>query len=162
MSSKRTTQWINKRLLLCSLFPVNIYLLKVNNRNISKRCKICSKLTWLFLESSKIYFQDFQKTHFWEHFLQNSKFWSKILEQLALRIRSNPGCKIQKNLLYLNWFLRSSAVFFIQNYWLVFFLSCWIFEIHLAEHLRMNYSFTNCFNISFLVLIGYNMRISHV
>ena len=27
------------------LFPTNIYLLKVNNRNYRKRCEICSKLT---------------------------------------------------------------------------------------------------------------------
>ena len=26
-------------------FPANIYLFKVNNKNITKRCKICSKLT---------------------------------------------------------------------------------------------------------------------
>ena len=26
-------------------FPVNIYLFKVNNRNTSKTCEICSKLT---------------------------------------------------------------------------------------------------------------------
>ena len=25
-------------------YPVNIYLLKVNNRNIRKRCEMCSKL----------------------------------------------------------------------------------------------------------------------
>ena len=27
------------------LFPANIYLFKVNNRNTRKRCEICSKLT---------------------------------------------------------------------------------------------------------------------
>ena len=26
-------------------YPTNIYLFKVNNRNIRKRCEICSKLT---------------------------------------------------------------------------------------------------------------------
>ena len=28
-----------------NLFPANIYLCKVNNRNTKKRCEICSKLT---------------------------------------------------------------------------------------------------------------------
>ena len=27
-----------------TIFPANIYLFKVNNRNTRKRCKICSKL----------------------------------------------------------------------------------------------------------------------
>ena len=27
------------------LFPVGIYLFKVNNRNTRKQCKVCSKLT---------------------------------------------------------------------------------------------------------------------
>ena len=27
------------------LYPVSIYLLKVNNRNTTKRCETCSKLT---------------------------------------------------------------------------------------------------------------------
>ena len=29
----------------CFPFPANIYLFKVNNRNIRKSCEICSKLT---------------------------------------------------------------------------------------------------------------------
>ena len=28
-----------------NLFPANIYLFKVNNRNNAKKCEICSKLT---------------------------------------------------------------------------------------------------------------------
>ena len=31
--------------VLASLFPADIYLLKVNNRNTRTRCEICSKLT---------------------------------------------------------------------------------------------------------------------
>ena len=34
-----------KRLLTYRTFPANIYFFEVNNRNIRKRCKICSKLT---------------------------------------------------------------------------------------------------------------------
>ena len=29
----------------CNRFPANIYLFKVNNRNIRKMCEICPKLT---------------------------------------------------------------------------------------------------------------------
>ena len=37
---------VNKKIVfLVSLFPVGIYLLKVNNRNTRTRCEICSKLT---------------------------------------------------------------------------------------------------------------------
>ena len=36
---------INNNATLCRDSPANIYLFKVNNRNISKRCEICSKLT---------------------------------------------------------------------------------------------------------------------
>ena len=32
------------------IFPANVYLLKVNNRNTRKRCEICSKLTIKTLE----------------------------------------------------------------------------------------------------------------
>ena len=31
-------------ILACKTSPVNIYLLKINNRNTGKECKICSKL----------------------------------------------------------------------------------------------------------------------
>ena len=30
---------------LSDVFPVDIYLFKINNRNIKKSCEICSKLT---------------------------------------------------------------------------------------------------------------------
>ena len=36
---------INLILFCRRIFPANIYLLKVNNRNTRKRCEICSKLT---------------------------------------------------------------------------------------------------------------------
>ena len=40
----------NRSNLLSNLCPPNIYLFKVNNRNTSKRCEICSKLTIKTLE----------------------------------------------------------------------------------------------------------------
>ena len=35
-------KWVNFQY---GVYPAGIYLLKVNHRNIRKRCKICSKLT---------------------------------------------------------------------------------------------------------------------
>ena len=61
---------------------------------------------------------------------------------------------------------KATVVFFIQNSWLLSFLLS--FEIHFQEDVRMNYSFrthlyiTNYFIAPYLVLMGYNIRISHV
>ena len=41
-------KWLN--FLYKGLYPFNIYLFKINNRNIGKRCEICSKLTIKALE----------------------------------------------------------------------------------------------------------------
>ena len=130
-------------------------------------------MSLFFLECAKMYFQDFFKK---KNILGNN--FSKIQKlssvnsscQVALRItgknlRSTPGSKIQKIRFSL---IVSSVTFFIQNNLLLSFLSCWIFEIHFEEHLRINYflrthlSIANHFNVSYLVLMGYNIRISHI
>ena len=38
-------EYYDEDFLVKGTFPANIYLFKVNNKNITKRCKICSKLT---------------------------------------------------------------------------------------------------------------------
>ena len=51
-SCKQTDQWFSKAfnkfcgvLNLQDMYPVGIYLLKINNKNTRTRCEICSKLT---------------------------------------------------------------------------------------------------------------------
>ena len=44
-----------------SIFPAIIYLFKINNRNIRKRCQICSKLTIKTLERCQRCIVDFEQ-----------------------------------------------------------------------------------------------------
>ena len=52
---------------LCGTHPVNIYLLKVNDRNTRKKCEICSKLTIKtpkrFTNFSSVSIVDFEKVN---------------------------------------------------------------------------------------------------
>ena len=43
--SKNVNKKMSVRKVITFNFPVGIYLLKVNNRNTTTRCEICSKLT---------------------------------------------------------------------------------------------------------------------
>ena len=53
----------------CSSSPVSIYLFKVNNRNTTKKCEICSKLTikrpqQCLWRRSGVFIISFEKTYF--------------------------------------------------------------------------------------------------
>ena len=48
---------------LIRLLPANIYLFKVSNRNITKRCAICSGLTIMFAPFSSVSIVDFEQAN---------------------------------------------------------------------------------------------------
>ena len=62
--------------LILAVFPANIYMFKVNNRNTRTRCEICLKLT-VKTPFSRVFIVDFEQVHVsWVLFLKiNDIIW---------------------------------------------------------------------------------------
>ena len=91
----------------------------------------------VFLDCPKMYFQDFQKTHFFRYF-SFLHFALKISDE---NLRSCWGSDTPPELILCPCSWRSSLALFNRFYIFILFLNSWIFQIQFEEHLRMKYSF---------------------
>ena len=81
--------WTNPRKALADkstekylVFPVNIYLFKVNNRNTTKKCEICSKLIITFTVNLEQILHLFKMFYYWlwtDKCLLGFGFWHSYL-----------------------------------------------------------------------------------
>ena len=139
------------------------FLVKLPAMYVTVSFRVCQNIfSRFFLKKKTFWGTIFLKFKSCQVSIQVVKWPSELLAKIWGALQEAKFKKIRFSLIV------SSVTLFIQNNLLLSFLSCWIFEIHFEEHLRINYflrtplSITNHFNVSYLVLMGYNICISHI
>ena len=119
-----------------SLFPANIYLLKTNNKNIRKKCEICSKLTSFCCFSCWFwtYFTPFSSVIIVDYFQQINVSWV-FLERYSRPCQIStmvPFCDIMERLKAFNNYQKISTLDTWQCLEYFFgYNQAWTFEVTL-------------------------------